>query len=223
MDTRAPIVTAMSGRLRGLYAITDGTADTAALVHKVSLALAGGARIIQYRDKHSDDEQRREQARSLTGLCRAANVPLIINDDVDLALASGADGVHLGGDDDAIAAARRVLGKERLIGASCYNRIDLARAAVADGADYVAFGSFFASPTKPNAVRATPELLRAARAELQVPLVAIGGISPENAALLVSAGADMLAVISAVFSAPDIESAARSFAAEFASRGGNPA
>lgn len=213
----------MSGRLRGLYAITDGTADTAALVHKVSLALAGGARIIQYRDKHSDDEQRREQARSLTGLCRAANVPLIINDDVDLALASGADGVHLGGDDDAIAAARRVLGKERLIGASCYNRIDLARAAVADGADYVAFGSFFASPTKPNAVRATPELLRAARAELQVPLVAIGGISPENAALLVSAGADMLAVISAVFSAPDIESAARSFAAEFASRGGNPA
>ncbi len=216
-------MTATNARLRGLYAITDGTRDTALLVRKVSLALAGGARVIQYRDKHSDGDHRREQALSLAQLCNAANVPLIINDDVDLTLACGADGVHLGGDDVTIATARRALGENRLIGASCYNRLDLARKAVADGADYVAFGSFFASPTKPNAVRATPELLRAARTELKVPLVAIGGISPENAALLVTAGADMLAVISAVFSAPDIESAAQSFAAEFASSGGTPA
>jgi thiamine-phosphate pyrophosphorylase len=203
----------MKTRLTGLYAITD-TAHTGIddLESRVRAALDGGARVIQYRDKTTDTTRRHREASRLVELCRAYRVPLLVNDDVELALAVGADGVHLGREDAGLDEARRRLPADALIGCSCYNRFDLAERAAAHGADYVAFGSFFASPTKPRAVPASPDLLRRARDELDLPAVAIGGITPENGAALVDAGAAMLAVISAVFDAPDITRAARAFA-----------
>lgn len=200
-------------QLRGLYAITEDRAlGPAALSEAVAAAIAGGARVIQYRDKSTDRERRLAEASAVRRLTANSNIPLLINDDVDLAAAVGADGVHLGTDDADLTAARARLPAGSLIGISCYNRFELAQLAVAQGADYVAFGSFYPSPTKPNAVRADRQLLRRARTELAVPTVAIGGISPENGAALVAAGADMLAVISAVFAAPDVTAATKAFA-----------
>jgi len=202
--------------LRGLYVITaDGRTGPEALVAAVDAALCGGARLVQYRDKSDDHARRGQEARALKRLCDRHRVPLLINDDLELALACGAAGVHLGRDDLDIAGARARLPAGSLIGASCYDRFELAEAAAAQGADYIAFGSFFPSPTKPLAVSAGTELLRRAHRELAIPAVAIGGISPENGAALVQAGADMLAVISAVFAAPDITAAARAFTACF--------
>lgn len=198
--------------LQGLYVITPEHTGARDLTAMTEAALRGGARIVQYRDKSGDHGLRRDTARALLAVCRDHRVPLLINDDVELALATGADGVHLGRDDTGLAAARARLGTERIIGMSCYNDFALAQTAAAGGADYVAFGSFFASPTKPHAVSATPALLSRARRELAVPAVAIGGISPENGAALVAAGARMLAVISTVFGADDITAAARAFA-----------
>ena len=209
-----------SGRtsLRGLYAITDGHAtDIDHLVSAVEAALLGGARVVQYRDKTREGARRRAESGALRELTRQYDVPLLINDDVELACAIDADGVHLGRDDTDIASARARLAPGSLIGISCYDRFELAQQATASGADYVAFGSFHPSPTKPQAVRADPALLARARAELALPVVAIGGITPENGAALVRAGADMLAVISAVFGAADITAAARAFADCFAS------
>ncbi|KRE96506.1 thiamine-phosphate synthase [Frateuria sp. Soil773] len=193
----------------GLYAITDG--PRADLLDAVAQALAGGARLLQYRDKTDDAPRRRAEAAALKRLCAAHGVPLIVNDDVALAAAVQADGVHLGERDGDIAAARAVLGERAIVGASCYNSLDRARAAAAQGASYVAFGAFFASPTKPMAPHASPELLRQSAA-LGVPRVAIGGITPDNGGSLIDAGADYLAVISAVFGAADVRRAARSFA-----------
>lgn len=201
----------MRDRLHGLYVITDGTTGTCALGGKVEAALRGGAGVVQYRDKSNDAKRRLEEAGHLLRLCRVARVPFIVNDDVELAQAVGADGVHLGSEDGAVDTARARLGRQALIGVSCYNRYEHAATAARDGADYIAFGSFFASPTKPRAVRAERDLLRRARSELALPVVAIGGISPENGARLVGAGADMLAVVSAVFAAPDITAAALAF------------
>lgn len=202
----------MNTPLRGLYVITDDRRQgPAALVRAVSAALAGGARLVQYRDKSGDADRRLAEARALVALCRDRRVPFLVNDDVALAAAVAADGVHLGRDDPDIATARRRLGDARLIGVSCYDRFDRAQRAAAAGADYVAFGRFFPSPTKPRAVVADAGLLRRARAELAVPVVAIGGISPENGGALVRAGADMLAVVSAVFAAADVAGAARAF------------
>ena len=198
--------------IKGLYAITPDEPDTAELMRKVRLALLGGARVLQYRNKAADKAVRLEQARALRELTHEFVVPLIINDDVMLAQRVAADGVHLGGSDGNLADARAVLGSGKLIGMSCYNRLALAHEAVRQGADYVAFGSFFASTVKPDAVAAVPDLLRQARREIAVPLVAIGGITVDNGALLLEAGADALAVISAVFGAKDIRSAARQFA-----------
>jgi len=195
----------------GLYAITPDELNTAELLRKVRLALLGGARVVQYRNKIAAAALRREQAEALRELTREFAVPLIINDDALLAQQVGADGVHLGGADGSVADARKLLGSGRLIGVSCYNRLALAHEAVRLGADYVAFGSFFASTVKPDAVAATPDLLRQSRRELAVPLVAIGGIDAQNGALLLEAGANALAVISAVFAAPDIQFAARQF------------
>ena len=205
-------------RLRGLYVITDRTlAGDRPLPDLVSEALAGGARVVQYRDKTADAARRRAEAADLTALCRHAGALLVVNDDVELALAADADGVHLGRDDAAVAAARARLGPGRLIGVSCYDRFELALAAQRAGADYVAFGSFHPSPTKPATVRADVSLLARGRRELALPLVAIGGITPENGRALVAAGADMLAVITAVFGATDVRAAAAAFAPLFAS------
>ena len=206
-----------AGRLRGLYAITPDEPDTAVLVEKLRAALAGGACVVQYRNKSTDKALRSGQAAALLALCREAGATFIVNDDLALALAIGADGLHLGRDDGDIAAARRALGPARLLGASCYNRLELARHALEQGADHLAFGSVFASPTKPGAVRAPLTLFAEARS-LGLPLVAIGGITAENAPQVIAAGADAIAVISALFDAPRIEARARQFATLFNSQ-----
>jgi thiamine-phosphate pyrophosphorylase len=199
-------------RISGLYAITPDELDTAELLRKVRLALLGGARVLQYRNKFADQAARLKQAKALRELTHEFDVPLIINDDVMLAQVIDADGVHLGKSDVRITHAREVLGSGKLIGMSCYNRLALAHEAEKQGADYVAFGSFFASTVKPDAVVATPDLLRQARSEIVVPLVAIGGITTLNGSQLLDAGANALAVISALFGAEDIQGAARQFA-----------
>ena len=196
----------------GIYAITDG--PRADLVATVNAALTGGAALIQYRDKSRDGPRRAREARALREACTRHSVPLIINDDIDLATAIGADGVHLGADDAGVAEARQRLGHAAIIGVSCYGSIERARQLAAAGADYLAFGAFFASPTKPLAPRIDPRVLREARA-LGLPLVAIGGINADNARLLIDAGADFIAVISAIFRANDIESATRELASRF--------
>ena len=202
---------------RGLYAITDRRLiPEAELVERVRKAIDGGAAIIQYRDKSSGQARRLEQAAALAALCSARQVPLIINDDIELAAAVNADGVHLGIDDTSIRTARAQLGEDAIIGVSCYNRLERAVEAVAAGADYVAFGRFFASKTKPNAVTADTDLLVAARQQLRVPIVAIGGITPDNGAALIAAGADYLAAIDGVFGQADVYTAAQGYAALFA-------
>lgn len=202
--------------LHGLYAITaNPSPGYEPLRTQVSAAIAGGARVIQYRDKTDDHARRRAEASALLELCRAAQIPLLINDDVKLAADIGAQGVHIGQNDAGLAHARAVLGDRAIIGVSCYNEFELARAAQDAGASYVAFGSFFASPTKPAAVPADLRLLRRANGALEIPLVAIGGIRPENGRALIEAGADMLAVISAVFAQPDVMAAARAFSSLF--------
>lgn len=174
----------------------------------VEAALKGGVAAVQYREKTGDVALRHEQASELLPLCRKFKVPLIINDDLRLADLTDADGVHLGREDAGLREARIILGPKKIVGVSCYQSLELARQAQADGADYVAFGSFHPSPTKPQALRAPIHLLREA-AELKLPVVAIGGITAENAVELVEAGADAIAVISALFDAPDVEQAAR--------------
>ncbi|MBT2969835.1 MAG: thiamine phosphate synthase [Candidatus Thiodiazotropha sp. (ex Ctena orbiculata)] len=198
--------------LRGLYAITDSRLSPGdRLLQHVEAALQGGAALIQYRDKTASTVRRLADATALRRLCRDHDALLIINDDVDLAKRIDADGVHLGGEDSSLASARKRLGKDAVIGISCYNRLELAQAAAARGADYIAFGRFFPSRTKPDAVQAHAALLTTAKAELELPLVAIGGITPENGAPLISAGADMLAVIHGVFGEADIQAACRRF------------
>jgi thiamine-phosphate pyrophosphorylase len=184
-------------------------------VYQVEQAILGGASLVQYRDKGSDAQRRRLEAESLLVLCRRHGVPFLINDDVALAAHIRADGVHLGRDDMPLRQARRLLGESAIIGVSCYDRLERFEAAVAGGADYAAFGSFFPSNTKPKAVQATPDLLRRAKARSRLRLVAIGGITPQNGGPLISAGADMLAVIDAVFGRPDIRLACRAFAPIF--------
>lgn len=192
--------------MRGLYAITPERLD------RVEEALASGALCaLQYRNKSVDAAQRLREARWLARLCRERGVPFIVNDDVELALAVQAAGVHLGREDEDLAAARARL-PGRILGASCYNRPELAERAVAAGADYVAFGSVFASPTKPAAVRAPLALFGR---DLGVPKVAIGGITLENAPLVVAAGADCVAVITDLFDAPDVAARARAYAKVF--------
>ena len=206
----------MNPSLRGLYAIADTQfLDDAQLVPAVEAAIAGGARMVQYRDKKHPPDIRRRHAKKISDLCRRHGVPFLVNDDVALAMETGADGMHLGRDDLPLAQAREQLGADSLIGVSCYNELERALTAQQQGANYVAFGSFFPSRTKPEAVRATPELLREARLRLNIPIVAIGGITPENGAALIEAGADMLAVIEGVFAQPDIHAAARRYAQLF--------
>lgn len=199
---------------RGLYALTpDSVGDVAHLIARVLDAIRGGAVLVQYRDKPSNTARRKSRAQALVEACTPWRVPLIVNDEVGLAEEVGAAGVHLGRDDGDPRAARFQLGAARIIGVSCYDSLALARDAVAAGADYVAFGSFYGSATKPKAVRCPLDVLRQARHELAVPIVAIGGITAENAEPLVAAGASLLAVIGALFDGPDTLAAARAFAA----------
>lgn len=195
---------------RGLYAITDASLRGDSLAERVEQAIAGGARVIQYRDKSNDPNTRQAEASALLQVCRRAKVPLLINDDVDLATHIEADGVHLGRDDTAYAEARARLGADSIIGVSCYNQPELALQAAQRGADYVAFGRFYPSQSKPNAVQASAEMLSQTRAQIDCPIVAIGGISAENGAPLIAAGADMLAVIRGIFATDDVYQAARS-------------
>jgi thiamine-phosphate pyrophosphorylase len=201
--------------IQGLYALTPDGVETEELLRRVRLALQGGVQVLQYRNKTADAMLRLQQARALRELTREFGVTFIVNDDAQLALAADADGVHLGASDGDIATARALLGCDKLIGVSCYNQLSLAHSAVQAGADYVAFGAFYASTVKPDAAVATLALLRKARAELGVPIVAIGGISAENGGELVQAGADALAVISAVFDAADMQLAANKLAKLF--------
>jgi thiamine-phosphate pyrophosphorylase len=189
---------------RGLYAVTPDDPDTDRLAGRVAAAIAGGATIVQYRNKAASPVLARLQAARLAALCRAAGVPLIVNDDVRLALDVDAAGAHLGAADGDLAAARALLGPDRLLGASCYDRPALAAAARAAGADHVAFGSVFPSATKPAAARASLALFGDAAARAGLPAVAIGGITAENAAEAVAAGAHAVAVISDLFDAADI-------------------
>ncbi|MDZ7829284.1 MAG: thiamine phosphate synthase [Halofilum sp. (in: g-proteobacteria)] len=200
--------------MHGLYAIADtGVLATADLRVAVAAALAGGAQIVQYRDKGDDAIRRGDQAATIVTLCREAGAVSIINDDVELALSSGADGVHIGRNDADAVAARDRLGPGCLLGVSCYNDLERARAAAAMGADYVAFGSVFASATKPDAVHAPLDLLRRARSQIPLPLCAIGGITADNAAEVFAAGAHMVAVIHDLFEAGDIRARASRIAA----------
>ena len=200
-------------RLRGLYAITPDCPDSVVLLRKAEEALRGGVTLLQYRNKSLAAHRVRE-AKALRALARRYQTPFIMNDDVELALETDADGVHLGRDDGDVAAARaRLPGK--LLGVSCYDSLERAQAAVAAGANYVAFGSVFASSTKPGAVRAPLSIFAAAR-PLGVPLCAIGGITAENAPQARAAGADLVAVISDLFEAQDIAARARAYAKIFA-------
>ncbi len=205
-----------SSALHGLYVITDSALiPDAEFCQRIAAALRGGAHIVQYRDKRERPALRRKLAAEMVYLCREHGAISIINDDVELALKVGAHGVHIGQGDAALSTARARLGQGAIIGVSCYNRLDLAVEAERQGADYVAFGAFFPSRTKPDAAKATVELLSAAKAELHIPICAIGGITADNAAPLVEAGADMLAVISAVFANNDGEAGARRFLSLF--------
>jgi thiamine-phosphate pyrophosphorylase len=201
--------------IHGLYAVTPDLPDTVELVRNVRAALQGGARVLQYRNKTADATLKLVQAQALCQLAREFNTTFIVNDDAQLAAQVDADGVHLGGEDGSVAAARALLGSSKIIGVSCYNRLSLAQEALRQGADYVAFGAFFSSSVKPGAVKADLELLQAARKELDVPIVAIGGITQQNAANLIEAGADAVAVITALWNTPDIESSAQEFSSLF--------
>jgi thiamine-phosphate pyrophosphorylase len=204
------------GPLHGLYGVTPDEASTDVLVSKVSQALEGGLRIVQYRNKVATQKLRREQAMVLKRACDEHAALLIINDHADLARHVDAAGVHIGADDGDLAAARNLVGSDRLVGVSCYRRIELAVAAAAQGADYVAFGSFYPSSVKPSATRAPLDLLREAKRAVSVPVVAIGGITIDNAPALIDAGADAVAVITALFGAGDVTAAARGFSTLFA-------
>jgi thiamine-phosphate pyrophosphorylase len=186
--------------MRGLYAITPDIADTESLAHKVEQALKAGVVMLQYRNKMISKDKRLLQAKALAPLARGYGVPFIVNDDVEIALVVGANGVHLGKDDGDLALARSKL-PGKILGASCYDSLDNARAAIRAGADYIAFGSVFPSPTKPEAVRAPLSLFKN---DLGVPLCAIGGVTLDNAPTLIAAGASLLAVLSDLFDAPDI-------------------
>ena len=201
--------------IKGLYAITSDMADTDLLLQKIEAALQGGINILQYRNKAASHKLQTQQARAILPLCRQYNVPLIINDSVKLCLTLDADGVHLGADDGNLSEVRVRIGNDKILGASCYNRFDLALSAQQAGANYVAFGACFASETKPNAPVAGLGLFVKAKNELNIPAVAIGGITLQNAPSVIQAGANVIAVINAIFSANDVKLASQQFSLLF--------
>ena len=199
-------------KINGLYAITPDIADTDLLLAKIEAALQGGVSVLQYRNKHANYRLQTQQASAIFPLCKQYRVPFIINDSIELCLALDADGVHIGADDGNIAEVKASLGANKILGASCYNRFDLALSAQESGATYVAFGACFASSTKPHAPVASLDLFKQAKAQLHIPAVAIGGITLTNARSVIQAGADSIAVINAIFSADDVKLAAQHFA-----------
>ena len=203
-------------RLRGLYAITSAELcrEPARLFAAIEAALRGGAQLIQYRDKTGSAPTRRSNALELLARCRSRQAELIINDDVELAGAIGV-GVHLGAGDLSLREARQQLGNSALIGVSCANALGRAEHAQREGASYVAFGRFFPSRTKPDGPQAELSLLRQARARLQIPICAIGGLTPENAGEAIESGADLVAAVEGVFGASNVEAAARAYATLF--------
>lgn len=201
--------------LRGLYGVTPDEPDTARLLTLVRAALEGGMRILQLRNKLASAALREEQARALRELTRAYGCVLIINDDTKLAAQVDADGAHLGAEDGSVREARALLGPDKLLGATCYGKLENARIALADGADHVAFGGFFRSSVKPGNAQRPLSLLTEAKREFKVPVVAIGGITLATTPQLIAAGADSVAVITALFGAPDVTQAAREFCALF--------
>ncbi|MEY3885415.1 MAG: hypothetical protein RIS87_1190 [Pseudomonadota bacterium] len=201
--------------IKGLYAVTPDEPDTDVLLAKVEAALQGGINILQYRNKQANHKLLTQQAQAILPLCRQYNVPLIINDSVKLCLTLDADGVHIGAEDGNLSEVRTRLGPNKILGASCYNRFDLALTAQQAGADYVAFGACFASTTKPNAPIASLDLFKLAQAQLHIPTVAIGGIMLTNVLQAIDAGASAIAVINAIFNSSDVKLSTQQFAQLF--------
>ncbi|EJN00914.1 thiamine phosphate synthase [Herbaspirillum sp. YR522] len=204
---------AYAKHLRGLYIVTPDWDDTQQLIDATELALGAGAALVQYRHKSASPARRLEQAAALLAACRRHGVPLVINDHVDLCLALEADGIHVGGTDASIAEVRRLVGPDRIVGASCYGTLALAHAAWNDGASYVAFGGFYPSRVKQYDFRTEPAIIAQSKREVPLPVVVIGGITLENAPPLVAQGADMVAVISSVYLVPEGERKTRELAA----------
>jgi thiamine-phosphate pyrophosphorylase len=201
--------------MKGLYIVTPDWDDTQRLLQATEAALRGGAALVQYRHKTADAALRQEQAQALLALCRRYRRALIINDHVELCMELGADGVHVGGTDAAVAQVRAALGPDKILGASCYGSMELAHAAHQAGASYVAFGGFYPSRVKTYAVTTSPEIIAQAKAAVPLPSVVIGGMTHANAVPLLAHGADMVAVISSVYMTDDPEAAARTFAGLF--------
>lgn len=198
--------------MRGLYLVTPDWDDTEKLLAASTQAIAGGARLLQYRHKTASDALRSEQASALLALCRRLNVPFIVNDHLDLCERIDADGIHVGGTDASVAEVRARLGHDKIIGASCYGDLQLARNAAAADASYVAFGGFYPSRVKQYEVTTSPDIIRQALSELSLPVCVIGGMTPQNARPLVTKGAHMVAAISSVYAADDHQAAAGAFA-----------
>jgi len=197
---------------RGVYILTPEPAPTLdELEEKITATIRAGAAVVQYRSKQSNRLKRMEEAGALLSLCHAHGVPFIINDDVELAIQLNADGVHVGKEDATPQSVRRELGPQAIIGVSCYDSVARAVAATKTGADYIALGSFFPSKTKPDASRCTKKVLKDVAARVRLPVVAIGGITPENATGLLTCGADLLAVINGVFATSDVYGATQKY------------
>jgi thiamine-phosphate pyrophosphorylase len=204
--------------MKGLYIVTPDWDDTQKMLQVTEEALRGGASLVQYRHKTASPELRRAQAEPLLALCRRYSVSFIVNDFVELCLALDADGVHVGGTDAPIAEVRAAVGPDKIVGASCYGDLDLARKAHKAGASYVAFGGFYPSRVKKYVVATKAEIVALSKAEIPLPVVVIGGMTQENSAPLVAQGADMVAAISSVYTVTDPRAAATDFVALFSGR-----
>ena len=201
--------------IKGLYAITPDMADLNTLIHKTQLVIESGAFMVQYRSKIHDRDVKMQQCAAILRLCREYDVACIVNDDVEMCRILDADGVHLGENDDNIAEVKHILGEDSIIGSSCYDQLNRAKQAQKEGASYVAFGAMFPTPTKPNAPRATLELLREAKSEIQIPIVAIGGITMNNAHDVIETGIDAIAVITSLYESNSIKETAETFSQMF--------
>jgi thiamine-phosphate pyrophosphorylase len=201
--------------IKGLYAITPDSADLNTLIQKTQWAIEGGAFMVQYRSKIQDRDVKMQQCAAILRLCREYEIPCFLNDDVEMCRVLEADGVHLGEKDDNIAEVRHILGENAIIGSSCYDQLDRGKSAQKEGASYVAFGAMFPTSTKPNAPRATLDLLKEAKREIQIPIVAIGGITVNNAHDVIKTGIDAIAVITSLYEAKSIKETAETFAKMF--------